>query len=162
MFAVDASGAWNTHYTFSPNGTMISSVDWNYRSEEYIWSDANQKMYFFRDDSSPNDILWEEINADGVTYPDLPLGGIGKKIDSPDHSSSGITHPIRVKPDGSVVLLGSGVFRDAISVERLGVSLSNDIVDAAFLEERVITVRNVAGLAKFQEWKVERSNNGIR
>src|SRR4030095_1866188 len=51
VFAADGSGAWGTHYTFAPNGTQISAVDWNYYSTEYVWSPANQKMYFFRDDT---------------------------------------------------------------------------------------------------------------
>ncbi|MBW8883810.1 MAG: hypothetical protein JF612_03320, partial [Planctomycetia bacterium] len=56
LFAVDPSGAWNSHYTFAPDGTKVDSVEWNYYSSEYVWNDANQKMYFFRDDTSPNDL----------------------------------------------------------------------------------------------------------
>ena len=152
VFSVDGSGAWVTHYTFSTTGTMISSVDWNYRSYEYVWSEINQKIYFFRDDTSPNDLLWEEINSDGTTYPDLPAGGIGKKQDSPDHSSAGIKHPIHVKKDGSLVLLGSGVFRNATSLAKVEVSLANEITDAVFVQDKVVTIRDIADLAQIQEW----------
>lgn len=152
LFAVDGSGAWVSHYTFAPDGTLIDSVDWNYYSREYVWSASNQKMYFFRDDTSPNDLLWEEINADGTTYPTEPPGGIKAKVDSPLHTSSGFTHPIRVAPDGSVVVLGSGMIHDATTLQRNTMALPNAITDAAWIGGELFTVRNVAGAAQIQYW----------
>ena len=133
LFAADGTGAWATHYTFAPDGTKIDAVDWNYYSSEYVWNDANQKMYFFRDDTSPNDILWEEINANGTAYTGEPAGGIRSEMDSPLHDSAGFVHPIRVAPDGSVVVLGSGVIHDAKTLARSTMALANSITDAAWL-----------------------------
>lgn len=152
VFAADPSGAWGSHYTFAADGTLIDAVDWNYYSQEYVWSDANQKMYFFRDDTSPNDLLWEEINADGVTYPSLPPGGIGNKDDSPLHDSHGFAHPIRVAPDGSVVVLGSGMIHDATTLERKPLALANSIADATWLGGDLYTARHIAGGTEFQHW----------
>jgi len=143
VFAADPSGAWCTHYTFAPDGTLVDSVDWNYYSREYIWSSANQKMYFFRDDTSPNDLLSEEIHADG---------GIGGKMDSPLHTSTGFSHPIRVAPDGSVVVLGSGMIHDATSLARQTLALANSISDAAWLGRQLYTVRGIAGTTQYQRW----------
>lgn len=151
LFAVDPSGAWESHYTFGPDGALIDAVDWNYTSPEYVWSDTNQKMYFSRD-SSPTDLLWEEINADGATYPSEPAGGIGAKKDSPLHSSAGFSHPFRVAPDGSVVVLGSGYIHDAITLERQTLALANSIVDAAWLGDKLYTARNISGVTQFQHW----------
>ena len=123
-FAVDSAGGWMTHYSFDAGGSLVESVATNYYSTEYIWSDTNQKMYFFRDDTSPNDLLWEEINANGTAYPGKQPGGIRNKIDSPLHDSSGFTHPIRVAPDGSVVVLGSGVIHNAATLARLSTGLA--------------------------------------
>ena len=111
LFAVDPSGAWNTHYTFASDGTRVSAVDWNYYSRGYTWSAANRRMYFLRDDTSPNDLLWEQIDTEGK---------LGLEKDSPYHGDYVVTHPIRVAPDGSVVVLGNGDIYDAISMNRLG------------------------------------------
>jgi len=152
VFAVDPSGAWVSHYTFAPDGTQVSAVDWNYRSNDYQWSTTNQKMYFFRDDTSPRDILSEEINADGITYENLAPGAIGVKKDSPLHSSAGFIHPIRVSPDGGVVILGSGMIHDGNTLERLTPSLGNTVSDIAWLGNDTFTIRNIGGTAQLQTW----------
>lgn len=152
VFAADAAGAWESHYTFAPDGTMISAVEWNYNALDYQWSDVNQKMYFLRDDTSPRDVLWEEINADGVTYPGLAPGEIGAKKDSPLHTSSGFTHPFRVAPDGSVVILGSGYIHDAQTLERLTYALANTVGGIAWLEGTTYTLRTVSTQSQVQAW----------
>jgi Ca2+-binding RTX toxin-like protein len=152
VFAADPSGAWVSHYTFAPDGELVENVEWNYFSEEYVWNEANQKMYFFRDSTSPNDLLWEEINADGETYPDEPAGGIGRRQDSPDHSSAGIQHPIRVKPDGSKVVLGSGIIRDGLTLERDVLALGNEVVDSVWDGDDILAIRSIAGVTQYQRW----------
>ena len=147
LFACDPSGAWVSHFTYSPTGTLISQEDWNYRSDEYIWSEANRKMYFFRDDTSPNDLLWEDINENGV---------IGGRKDSPYHSSEGIVHPIRVAPDGSIVVLGSGRIYDAISLEQID-TLSNNIADAVWGDGDLFTLRAFEGATQVQKWDADYS-----
>ncbi len=79
--------AWVSHFTYSPEGVLISWEDWNYHSYEYVWSAANRRMYHLRDGTSPNDLLWEEIDINGV---------LGLQEDSPYHSIAGISHPIWV------------------------------------------------------------------
>lgn len=143
LFAEDGSGAWATHYTFAPDGRQISAVDWNYYSTEYVWSAANGRMYFFRDDTSPNDLLAEVIGEDGV---------IGAKLDSPLHTSEGFRHPIRVSPDGAVVILGSGVVHDATTLARLPGGLGNAVNDIAWMQGAVYTVREISGYSQFQRW----------
>ena len=61
-----------SHFTYAPDGALLSQEEWNYRSSEYVWSAVNRKMYFFRDGTSPNDLLWEDIAATGL---------IGDKMD---------------------------------------------------------------------------------
>lgn len=142
LFAADPSGAWGTHYVFSADGELISSKDWNYYSSEYIWSEENRKMYFFRDDTSPNDLLSENIDLEG---------NLGAEAETPYHSSDGIKHPIRVAPDGSYVLLGSGRIFHPITLAHID-SLSNDIGDAAWLEGGLFTMRELNGATQLQAW----------
>jgi PKD repeat protein len=141
VFACDPVGAWLSHDVFSPAGTMVAQREWNYFSTEYIWSAANRKMYFFRDDTSPNDLIWEDIGAGGA---------LGAEQDSPYHDSTGIVHPIRVSPDGTIVLLGSGRIYDATSLVLIN-SLANDIGDAAW-GSSLYTVRAANGAAELQKW----------
>lgn len=142
VFVVDPSGAWVSHFTYDPTGVLLSQVEWNYYSSEYIWNATNRKMYFFRDDTSPNDLLWEDIDINGF---------IGATQDSPYHSSDGIRHPIRVAPDGSIALLGSGRIYDAISLQQIDV-LSNNIEDAAWTGGNLYTL--IPGIygSEIQEW----------
>lgn len=142
LFICDSSGSWDSHLTYDPDGALVSHVDWNRYSEEFIWSDANQKMYFFRDHTTPNDIIWEDIGTDGT---------IGTSQDSPYHGDFRIMHPIRVAPDGSVVLLGSGDIYDAITLEQID-SLANDITDAVWVNGVLYTTRDFGIGYQIQKW----------
>lgn len=151
LLTVDDSGAWCTHRTFNNSGVQMDAEDWNYYSTEYIWSPVQQKMYFFRDDTSPNDILWEELNADGTKYT-IPIGAIGTKLDSPLHTSTGFTHPIRLSKDQSTILLGSGMMHDAVTLARLSPTIPNTFTDAAWRGNGVTTLRTISGLSQYQLW----------
>lgn len=99
IFAADPSGPWASHYMFSPTGTMLGRKDWNYYSRQYEWDPVTRRMYFFRDDTSPNDLHWERIAVDGT---------IAAAGESPYHGEVQAATPIRVSADGSRVVLGSG------------------------------------------------------
>lgn len=142
VFVCDPTGAWVSHFTYHPDGPMVSQKEWNRFSTEYIWSATNSKMYHFRDGTSPNDLIWEEIDADGT---------IGNQMDSPYHSSTGIQHPIRVNPDGSVVVLGSGRVYNALSLELID-ELPNSISDATWLHGTLYTTRPVGMNTEVQSW----------
>ncbi|HXJ61006.1 MAG TPA: fibronectin type III domain-containing protein, partial [Verrucomicrobiae bacterium] len=143
VFAVDPSGAWVSHYTFSPAGVLLSSREWNYYSTEYIWSQPNQRMYFFRDDTSPNDVLSELIDANGT---------LAMPIDSPLHGDAGFVHPVRVAPDGSIVVLGSGAMHDATTLARLPTNLANSVDDLAWAGGQLRTIRTLDNGMQFQQW----------
>ncbi|MEZ4594532.1 MAG: PKD domain-containing protein [Chloroflexota bacterium] len=142
VFSATSAGSWATHYTFHPDGTQISAVGTNYASDEYVWSGANQKMYFFRDGTSPNDILWEDVGLDGT---------IGTKLDSPYHNSEGFVHPINVAPDGSQVVLGSGRIFDPITLVHTN-SLPNAVQDAAWISSTLYTMQDIGVDIQVQRW----------
>jgi hypothetical protein len=78
----------------------------------------------------PRDLEWEEIDAFGV---------IGARRETA--GGQGYIHLIRVAPDGSLVLLGSGNLYDATSLNLVD-TLSNDIADSkrsapAFLDSQL-------------------------
>ncbi len=147
LFTEDPSGAWATHYVYSRSGELLSSEDWNYYSTEYIWNEANRKMYFFRDDTSPNDVIWENIDTEGK---------LGAEQDSPYHGDYVIKHPLRVSPDGTQVILGNGDIYAGVSLQRLW-TLGVSVADAAWLNGNLITVNATGGL---QQWNSSYQTTG--
>ena len=142
VFTCDDSKNSFAHMVFSPTGERLSAVDWNDFSYEYIWNAARQKMYFFRDDTSPNDLLWEDID---------PAGLIGTKVDLPYHGDFSLIHPIRVKPDGSIVLTGTGRIFDGLTLAQVN-TLSNDISDAGWKGDTLVTLRSLSSDSQLQRW----------
>lgn len=142
VFVCDNSGAWATHHILQPGGKFISSVDWNQYSEEYIWSAATRKMYFFSDGSSPNDLYWEDIAVDGT---------IGADMETPYHDDEKIIHPIRVSPEGGLVVLGSGQIYNGLTLETI-TSLSNSFTDSVWAYGAIYSVRLLNNVTQVQAW----------
>ena len=142
LFAEDPSGAWATHYVFSATGSLISSKDWNYYSREYIWSPINRKMYFFRDGTSPNDLIWEDIDLDGK---------LGQDVDSPYHGDYTVQHPLRVSPDGTQVVLGNGDLYAGVTLTRIG-TLGINVADAAWAQSKLYTLGGTTASENSSEW----------
>ncbi len=149
LFVCDPTGAWVSHFTYSPDGVLLDQREWNYFSYEYVWSPVNRKMYFQRDDMSPLDILSEDIGE---------FGTLGDPVDSPLHTSDGFMHPIRVSPDGSLLILGSGRVFDAISLVHLD-NLSNNVTDVAWDDQIPYSLRDLSGSFHVQRWNP--ANYGI-
>ncbi|MCP3964246.1 MAG: hypothetical protein GY719_40975 [bacterium] len=143
IFLCDPSGAWVSHFTYSPAGLLVSQEEWNYFSHDYVWSAANSKMYHLRDNTSPNDVLWEDID---------PLTGeIGDQMDSPEHSSTGMIHPIRVHPEGFIVMLGSGRYHEALSLDLLE-ELGTGYVDAQWFGSQLQTLHAAGANSELRTW----------
>ena len=143
IFVVEKSGAFATHHTFWNNGTLVSSVGNNHIDDEYVWSQANQKMFFFRQ-ANPTDLMSEHIFENGT---------IGMRVDSFLNNNSGFEHPVRVDPQGRHVVLGSGIVHNARTLERLDIKLANRVHDIAFAGATIRTIRSVGDNAvQLQQW----------
>ena len=136
----DSAGSWNTHYIFNQDGVMTDSKDWNRRSQEYVWNSVNNRVYFFRDGTSPNDLHFEEI--------DQFTGMITSDGDSPYHGAR-IGYPIKIVSNGEYVLLGSGVLYDAESLSEVH-DLEFSFSDAAVFSGLIAIARQEA-----QSWRIE-------
>ncbi len=132
LFAVDSSGAWNSYYTFDESGTMLSSVEWQNPSREYLWSEAVGRLFHYRDGTSPNDLEWIAI--------DSSTGEFGLDGDSPFHGDTISTaSPLRLDPTGELILNGGGQIVSANSLDVVN-SLSNSIVDAVWVDGSLFTI----------------------
>ena len=41
---------------------ITDSAEWNYYSRDYAWDPVTSRVYFFRDNCSPNDLHYEVID----------------------------------------------------------------------------------------------------
>ncbi|MES2924602.1 MAG: fibronectin type III domain-containing protein [Verrucomicrobiota bacterium] len=143
VFAADGSGAWGTHYIYSSAGTLSHSLDWNYYSRVWEWDAVKRRMYFFRDDTSPNDLHYETIDA---------AGKIAGEGETPYHGDFTVTPPIRVSPDGSKVVIGSGVVFETAGMTTVA-NLANGFSDAIWTGGKLVTLRLINGVSQLQTWE---------
>jgi hypothetical protein len=143
VFAADPSGAWGSHYVFAADGTMTDSLDWNYYSRVWEWDPVKRRMYFFRDDTSPNDLHFETIDE---------AGKIVGEGETPYHGDFGAVPPIRVSPDGGRVVIGSGVVFQTDGMSKAA-SLANDFSDAVWRGDKLFTLRLINGITQLQTWE---------
>jgi hypothetical protein len=107
-----SSDGYNRRYTtYDVNANVADSTE-TYFSNTYEWDEINHRLYFFRDNSSPNDLLSLDIDQTDGSFSNLQ--------DSPYHSSANIIPPIVAFSDLNKVLLGSGKFYNGESLELLG------------------------------------------
>jgi hypothetical protein len=126
VLAQDGSGAWATHYVFNTSGAVTDQKDWNRYSREYAWDPATSRIYFFRDDTSPNDLHYEVI--------DQTTGKITSAGETPYHGSYTIQPPIRVSTNGRHVLLGGGDIYNQSGLTWSG-SLGSQVTDARWFAD---------------------------
>ena len=134
MLAQDASGAWNTHYIFDANGSIKDQKEWNRYSSTYTWDSQHNRIYFFRDETSPNDLHYEEI--DQVT------GAILSDGETPHHGDHDIVPPIIVSESDGSVLIGSGNIFGQSALDWVG-AVPGDIVDGVWPTDGLVLIRNV-------------------
>lgn len=136
------SSTWLTHFAITVDGDVASSRDTDYYSKEYVWNPVNSRMYFLRDGITPNDIETEPIGSDGE---------IGAVTDSPYHSSDGVSQPLRISPDGSNIVLGSGWVYSCSTLELVG-ALGNNVSDVAWTDGLIQTIRAKGSQTEVQSW----------
>jgi hypothetical protein len=139
---------------YTPDGTLAYSAmdcSYCYNSKEFVWSDVNRRMYFLYG-GAPVDLFWIQIDASGV---------ITDVSGSPYFDSEGFRNPIRVAPDGSVVLAGSGRLYDAITLTHTQ-SLTTTVSDATWSGNSLFTLRSFGENTQVQKWDENYQPNNTR
>ena len=136
LLAQDDSGAWATHYIFDNAAKLMDSKEWNAFSYYYAWNPSQARVYFFRDDTSPNDLMYETI--------DQATGKIDGSGESPYHGDYAIRGPIRISNGGGRIILGSG---DIYSTSDLKVvkSLGSSFQDSQWLDDGSLVTMQASG-----------------
>ncbi|RVT82416.1 hypothetical protein [Inhella crocodyli] len=136
VMAVDASGAWATHYVFDASGKLTDSKEWNYVSEHFEWAPTQSRVYFFRDGTSPNDLHYERISA---------AGKIVESGETPYHGEVWFTGPIRVSQGGARIALGTGDVYSTVDL-RVVAQLGGPLTDLQWLsDESLVSVGTEGG-----------------
>lgn len=141
------------HSTYSKDGSLVSTnhkIDYSF-SKSYVWNETAQKIYQMRDRSSPDDLISEQINANGIAYPGLLPGGIGVYKDSPLHETT-FKGPPRPSADGRYVAIGSGYIHDGESLARLSTPGFSAFTDATWIGESLFTIRSLNGKTQLESW----------
>lgn len=134
--------------SFAPDGTQIEAVSrYLYSSVDPVWSDVNQKVYFY----DGIYVQTQEVNATGTAYPGEPPGGLGAAAQYYLGGSS-FTSPFRISPDGQTLVTAGGAIHNALTLVRSSNSLANAVSDLAWQGNALSTLRTVDGSAVFQQW----------
>lgn len=123
---VHACQEYNRSYvTFNRSGSLLAETNGNNdSSRDNAWNSSNNRLYHFRDGSSPNDLYYRTINNSGQ-FIDV--------LESPYHGDYRIQGPIIVSNNGNQVLLGSGDIYDANTLTWL-TSIGEQFTHAFWLE----------------------------
>lgn len=131
--------------TFTPAGAAIINSSYNpYSGTDNIWEPVKKRVYYFRT-SSPSDLHFDTISDAGA------ITGTGE---TPYHGDFTATKPIRVSPDGTKVVIGSGVVFNAEGLTKAA-NLSNGFTDAIWSSGKLVTLREINGLSQLQTWEGE-------
>jgi hypothetical protein len=129
--------------TFNAAGITLSGLDaFSRTSRVNTWDPVMGRMYHFPSVTSPSDLLYDRIGNNGL------LAGTG---DSPLNFDTNLTEPIRVSPDGALVLVGNGTLFRADGLTRAG-GLTTAITDGVWKGATLITLRPISGATQLQTW----------
>jgi len=132
VVAVHRTSGWAVHYSFDPDGSLISFDELNYDSRGFGWSPANRRLYYFGDSTSSLPMVSEEI---------APDGSIGDRREGAWYSGLPLEPPIRPSPDATRVLIGTGQLYDGETLAAREV-LPESVTDALWTADgRILTVR---------------------
>lgn len=139
LVVCDPGGFPGSLYSYGPDGQLIAQKDvWDLAAGELVWNAVNQRVYFL---DVYGDFAWQQIESTGAF-------GDRKEV---SFFSQAPRAPIRVAPDGSAVVLGTGWVMDPIDLAQED-TLSSDLLDAAWLNGQLFTLHAFEELTRVQGW----------
>ncbi|RKH64045.1 hypothetical protein [Corallococcus aberystwythensis] len=135
LFTVDGSGAWDSHSLYQRStGARVATAEWRYSARAIVFSPVNKRVYLLNSGVSPTDVTMVDV--------DPVAGTMGAERDSPYHGNYSLPNPLRLLPDESGVMVGSGLFFNAADLTyRTSMGLS--FVDVAFHNGRYYLIDTV-------------------
>jgi hypothetical protein len=142
LFTVDGSGAWSTQALYQRStGARVHSVDWRFSASDLTFSPLDNSVYYIDSGVSPSDVHRVQV--------DMAAGRLGSELESPYHGDYSLWAPLRLLPDGSAFILGSGLlFNTADLTYRTSIGLR--YVDIAFHGDRMYLIDTVGEMTQLR------------
>jgi len=142
LFTIDESGAWNTQSLYQrATRARVDAEDWRDASRSIVYSPIRGRVYSLDSGVSPTDVNMIAIDQAG--------GTLGAEIDSPYHGDYSLPNPIRLLPDESGVVVGSGIIFNAADLT-YRTSLGLSFVDIAFLGDRIYLIDTIGEMTQLR------------
>jgi hypothetical protein len=142
LFTIDGSGAWSTQSLYQrATRARVDAADWRDSSRSIVYSPVRQRVYSLDSGVSPTDVNMISI--------DHAAGKLGAEVDSPYHGSYSLPNPIRLLPDESGVVVGSGIIFDAADLT-YRTSLGLSFQDIAFLADRIYLIDTIGDMTQLR------------
>lgn len=101
FLAVRSGAYYGGGRIYNASGAVVAQGGYyNGYSDEATWDPVNSRLYYTRDNTSPNDLHYDAI--------DPSTGAVTGTAETPYHGDYNIAPPIRVSANGQYILLGSG------------------------------------------------------
>lgn len=123
------------------SGGHATQLQWegSYYARVLAWQPSSLRLYSGPKTYGSSSMQYETVSASG----DLPTTAVTSTV-------SPLNTPLRFNPDGSLAATGNGRVLNA-DLAQVGV-LSNDVTDAAWLDDGLYTMRKLNGETEVQQW----------
>jgi len=139
LFAKDLRYSSSTNsYSIDKQGNMIDTTNNGEASEAYVWNHLNDYIY----QMNSRYLKWTELLSSNGEF------GIYKSTNY--NSDVNYKHPLRLSPNGQVLLLGSGEIIGTNTQTVLN-NITNSIDDAIWINGNIVTMK--AGTNALQFWQ---------
>ena len=137
LFVKDAQYSSRTHsYSIDKQGLIIDNRSNNENSEEYVWNHLNGYIYQI----NTRYIRWTELLSSD--------GNFGIYKGSNYNSDNTYKFPLRISPNGQILLLGSGEIIGTNNQTVLN-NLTNQIDDATWINDKLVTIKQDTNTLQF-------------
>ena len=126
----------------SSSGSLLNNTNVPHRGKSRTWDPVRRRMYRFRENTVPRDLLYEVIT---------PEGRLGDIIESPYNGDFAFVPPILVSPDGNRIVIGSGVVFNATGLSRI-TTLPISPADGIWSGTSFYSIQNSASATVVQSW----------
>jgi hypothetical protein len=137
LFAKDVRySSYTNSYSIDEQGIIIDHTGNGETSEEYVWNHLNDYVYQI----SNRHIRWTELLSSD--------GNFGVYQSGNYNSDSNYKFPLRISPNGQILLLGSGEIIGTNNQATLN-NLSNSIDDATWINGKLATIKKDTNTLQF-------------
>lgn len=137
LFAQDLQHRSSTNsYSIDKQGNIMDTSTNGEASEEYIWNHLNDFIYHL----NSRYYKWTELLSSN--------GDLGSNSRSNYSSEASYKHPLRLSPNGQVLLLGSGEIIGTNTQTVLN-NITNPIDDATWINDNLVTIKAETNTLQF-------------